>query len=142
MNESAGYCEGDVCRRNGCAGVIQMRRAENCSCHLHAPCGSCTAPRCYCNTCEWDEADDQIVNDYVVNVDRKTGTYRYWEPRPLDRTKLDWRSHGHTHFSMIKEGCYPPGMGMAEVEKELRGTFGGRFESFAKGLFKYIAYTD
>jgi hypothetical protein len=53
-----GFCEGDTCNREGCEGVIQMRRAENCSCHLNAPCSACTAPRQFCDTCEWDEADE------------------------------------------------------------------------------------
>jgi hypothetical protein len=43
---------------------------------------------------------------------------------------------------MIKEGVYPPTATMADVEKEVRGTFGGRFDYFNDGKFKYIAYTD
>lgn len=141
-----GYCEGDTCGRNRCKGTIEMRKAENCSCHLSAPCSACTAPRCYCDTCEWDEADDEIINDYVVNVNKATGNYRSWEPRPLDPTKIDWRSHGHTHFSMIKEGVYPQSDDDAadreNVRKAVDGTFGGRFERFGDGFFKFIAYTD
>jgi len=43
---------------------------------------------------------------------------------------------------MIKEGVYPLHMSMEEVRQEVRGTFGGRFEYFKDGKFKYIAYTD
>jgi hypothetical protein len=64
------------------------------------------------------------------------------EPRPLDPTKVDWRYVPHTHFTMIKEGVYPLHLSREEVEKEVVGTFGGRFERFGNGHFKYIAYTD
>ena len=43
---------------------------------------------------------------------------------------------------MIKEGVYPEGMTSQEVYKEVQGTFGGRFERFDSGRFKFIAYTD
>jgi len=61
---------------------------------------------------------------------------------PLDNTKVSWRYIPHTHFTMIKEGVYPEHMTREEVEKEVIGTFGGRFEQFGGGKFKYIAYTD
>ncbi|KRP44096.1 hypothetical protein [Pseudomonas poae] len=137
-----GYCEGDTCRRNGCKGVIQMRKAENCSCHISPPCSACTAPRHFCDACEWDEADDEIINDFIVNVDKTTGNYRSWEPRPLDPTKIDYRIKSHTNSSQICEGVYPEGTPREEVQKLVIGTFGGRFEHFGKGKFKYIAYTD
>lgn len=137
-----GYCEGDVCHRNYCKGIVQMRKAVNCSCHISPPCSACTAPRHFCDTCQWDEADDEIVNDYVVNIDKTTGVYRSWEPRPLDPSKIDYRINSHTHASQICEGVYPEGTTMEEVRKLVIGTFGGRFEYFKNGKFKYIAYTD
>ncbi|NWE68985.1 hypothetical protein HX857_09730 [Pseudomonas gingeri] len=137
-----GYCEGDTCLRNGCKGVIQMREAENCSCHISPPCSACTAPRHFCDACEWDEADDEIINDFTVNVDKSTGNYRSWEPRPLDPKKIDYRIKWHTNSSQICEGVYPDGTTREEVQKLVIGTFGGRFEHFGKGKFKYIAYTD
>lgn len=137
-----GYCEGDVCRRKGCKGVIQMRKAENCSCHISPPCSACTAPRHFCDACEWDEADDEVINDFIVNVDKTTGNYRSWEPRPLDPTKIDYRIKPHTNSSQVCEGVYPEGATREEVQKLVIGTFGGRFEHFGKGKFKYIAYTD
>lgn len=138
MSEEFGWCEGDTCGREGCKGEIQMRKAENCSCHLNAPCGACTAPRQYCDTCEWDEENEEIPAPAPY-------TGKPWkpeEPRPLDPTKVDWRYIPHTHFTMIKEGVYPQHMSRAEVEKEVVGTFGGRFEYFGGGKFKYVAYTD
>jgi len=65
---------------------------------------------------------------------------------PLDNTKVSWRDRPHTNFSMIKEGVYPQsGDAVADramVRKEVDGTFGGRFEYFGDGKFKFIAYTD
>jgi hypothetical protein len=137
-----GYCEGDKCGRNGCICFIKMRAPDNCSCHLGAPCSACTAPRQYCEACDWDEADDEVINDFVVNVDKSSGMYRCWEPRPLDQTKIDWHSKPHSSASMIKEGVYPEGTSISEVRKAVDGTFGGRFEHFGGGKFKFIAYTD
>lgn len=137
-----GYAEGERCNRKGCDGEIQSHPSENCSCHIAPPCGSCTAPRGYCPKCGWEEASEQVINDYVVQVDRTTGAYKSWEPRPLDSTRIDWHSKSHSSCSMIKEGVYPDGTGIEEVRKLVAGTFGGRFDHFGGGKFKYIAYTD
>lgn len=64
------------------------------------------------------------------------------DPRPLDPRKIDYRIHAHSGASQICEGVYPEGTQMADVEALVRGTFGGRFEHFRDGKFKYIAYTD
>jgi hypothetical protein len=137
-----GYEEGEVCARKGCCGVIEQHEKEGCSCHISPPCHACTEPRNFCPECDWEEKNDTIINDFKVNVDPKSGVYKCWEPRPLDPTKLDYRSRSHSNSSMIKEGVYPEGMAMAQVLEEVRGTFGGRFEYFGSGKFKYIAYTD
>ena len=83
-----------------------------------------------------------MINDYVVNVNRETGVYRFWTERPLDVAKIDWHAKPHSNATMIKEGVYPEGTTRSEIEKLVRGTFGGRFEQFGGGKFKYIAYTD
>lgn len=57
-----------------------------------------------------------------------------------DRVKFACKSHSSS--SMIKEGTYPEGMGMEAVRKQVDGTFGGRFEQFGGGRFRFIAYTD
>ncbi|WP_216675105.1 hypothetical protein [Paraburkholderia elongata] len=77
-----------------------------------------------------------------MTTNTKSFVYEAWRPRPLDPTKLDWHSKPHSNASMIKEGVYPPDMTRAEVEEKVRGTFGGRFDYFGGGKFKYIAYTD
>lgn len=144
-----GWAEGDVCGRAGCAGIIETHPAENCSCHISPPCFACTAPRNFCPECGWEEADEPreyILNDYVVKEDQKTGVFLDWKPRPLDPTRIDYRSLPHSSCSMIKEGVYPPSGDDAadreRVRQEVDGTFGGRFEYFGGGKFKFIAYTD
>lgn len=145
MSDEFGYLEGDTCRRNGCEGTIQERPVENCSCHLYPPCSSCTAPRAYCDECEWDEADEPQDMSDRITIDISTGfVTSISQPREFDRTKIDWKFIPHTHFTMKKVGVFPPGTSRKEVEAEVRGTFGGRFEKFNEETceFSYIAYTD
>ena len=127
--------EGDRCGRDGCCGIIMTRPVEDCTCHLHPPCGSCVSPREYCPECGWDSRDDVVYEPTIKVVSQM-------KPRPLDPSKIDYRVRSHTSSSQICEGVYPPGTTPAEVEKKVRGTFGGRFEMFRDGRFKYVAYTD
>lgn len=57
---------------------------------------------------------------------------------------IEWVAKMHTNSSMIKEGTYPYPSEITrdDVRKEVNGTFGGRFEHFGNGRFKFIAYTD
>lgn len=148
MSTELGFCEGDTCGRNGCAGVIAEHRSENCSCHINPPCSACTAPRNFCPECDWQEADEpepevkpmtQSEKDYWAEWAKEQDRLRNM---PLDNTKVSWRNKPHSSCSMIKEGVYPEGMTPAEVRKQVDGTFGGRFEQFGGGKFKFIAYTD
>lgn len=61
---------------------------------------------------------------------------------PLDNTKIDYRITPHTSSSQLCEGVYPEGTTQDQVRAEVKGTFGGRFEQFGGGRFKFIAYTD
>lgn len=137
-----GYEEGSVCGRNGCSGVIEIMAPDNCSCHVCPPCASCVAPREFCPECDWRAKDEEVVNNHVVQVNPKTGTWKLLGPRPLDPSKIDYHVKSHTHFTQICEGVYPPGTTMDDVLQRVRGTFGGRFEHFANGKFRYVAYTD
>lgn len=148
MSAVIGYEEGDVCNRNGCTGVIDTHPSEGCSCHISPPCHSCTSPRGFCPECDWLEKDDPTAAPTPMPQHEKD----YWSAwaaeqdrirnLPLDNTKVSWRDKPHSSCSMIKEGVYPEGMTQAEVRKEVDGTFGGRFEQFGGGKFKFIAYTD
>ncbi len=139
-----GTIEGEVCNRNGCKGIIELMGTESsCSCHINPPCSHCTDAREYCPECDWSAKDEYEESQKSEPLPKK-------EPYPylirkiddLDKTKIDWISKMHTHFSMIKEGVYPPGMSQEQVRKKVNGTFGGRFEYFNNGHFKFIAYTD
>ncbi|GAB2798916.1 hypothetical protein GCM10027040_27330 [Halomonas shantousis] len=145
---SVGYEVGETCNRHGCQGVIQEIDPDGCcSCHISPPCGYCTAPREHCPECEWRLEDDETTfNDFRVGPVKLDGAWTHYRPRPLNPSKIDWRSKSHTHSSMIKEGVYPQSVDddkdRAAVLKEVEGTFGGRFKHFGNGRFEYIAYTD
>lgn len=142
MKVETGYDEGSVCNRRGCQGVIEIHPSENCSCHIAPPCGSCTAPRNFCPKCGWEEADDVVENNFILNINKETGIARYFERRPLDASKIDYHILPHSHFSQICDGVYPDGTTKEQVREKVNGTFGGRFESFGGGKFSFVAYTD
>ena len=147
-----GYEEGAVCGRNGCPGCIEIAPPKNCSCHLSPPCSSCTAPRAFCPECDWAEADEPEPAMPVQDQAEKDAwaDWRKEQERlaamPLDPTKISYRSRSHSSCSMIKEGVYPQSgdeaADRAAVRKAVDGTFGGRFDHFGNGRFRFIAYTD
>jgi hypothetical protein len=138
-----GYGEGDKCLRDGCDGVIEIEPVSDCSCHISAPCWRHENADMHCPDCGWRAADDPLCVREISSI-RICGYAAHVEtkPRVLDPTKIDWVAGLHTSSSMTKEGVYPIGTTAKEVENEVRGTFGGRFEYFRDGKFKYIAYTD
>lgn len=137
-----GYQKGDSCSRGliPCQGIIEVRAPENCSCHISPPCSQCVEAREFCPVCDYEAKNDIIFNDHVVNV--VDGIYKTYEPRPLDSTKIDWRTLPHTNSSQLCEGVYPEGTTRDQIEKLVKGTFGGRFDQFRDGKFIYVAYTD
>lgn len=134
-----GVDEGETCGRDGCTGKIEVKPVENCSCHINPPCSACTSPRGECPECGWDEAEDPVDVPVV-------GVYHGWHSpafdKPLDASKISWRSKPHSSCSMLIEGVYPDGTTSTEVADLVRGTFGGAFRQFGGGKFVYIAYTD
>lgn len=97
----------------------------------------------YCRDCGWRAADDPLCVREIASISMGGPLpYIQTKPRVLDPTKIDWVAKLHSSSSMIKEGVCPQNLSREEVEKEVRGTFGGRFEYFRDGKFKYIAYTD
>lgn len=136
-----GYCEGETCNRFECVGVIDSHPTEGCYCHINPPCGNCTSPRNFCPVCEWEEKYDPLVIMEVTAIHLPYGFVER-KKRVLDPTKIDYRIEGHTSASQKVIGVYPEGTSSAEVEKKVKGTFGGRFEQFGGGHFTYIAYTD
>lgn len=138
-----GYLKGEKCNRDNCDGIIDEHEKEGgCSCHNNAPCSYCVDDNTFCPKCNHSGLDEQRAN---VAESTKNQTYTPFKAKELwdlDKTKIDWISKGHTHFSMIKEGVYPEGTTMEEVREKVKGTFGGRFTMFDRCVFKYIAYTD
>lgn len=134
------YEENDSCPK--CfKGKLYFPKTDNCSCHLNAPCSACVDKLLVCDTCH-EEIEQPEYKDIPIILGEPILLMREYRPRPLDNTKIDYRTKMHTHFSMILEGVYPEGTTKDEVLKKVRGTFGGRFEYFKNGKFKYIAYTD
>jgi len=138
MTTDAGYLEeGDSCEKCR-TGKMDWARQEGCSCHINPPCWACTNQILTCQDCGWEYEPPPVKYAQLA----PGLAMRESPPRPLDNTKIDWRSKMHSNSSMIKEGVYPDGTTRAQVEDKVRGTFGGRFESFGNGKFRYIAYTD
>lgn len=128
------------CNRNNCTGIIQSdyKFEGGCSCHIDPPCAKCTSSYFFCPDCGWEDLDDYIEPTYYgIPVEYKARTLA-----DLDSTKVDYIVESHTHFSIIKKGVYPKEMTIEQVHEKIKGTFGGRFEHFGGGKFKYIAYTD
>ena len=134
----AGFIEdGDKCPECR-TGKVDWPPIEGCSCHINPPCSACTDRVLTCPECGWEDEPPEYV--YLPAA---PGLFiREDRPRPLDRNKISWRSKGHTSCTMIKEGVYPEGTTQEEVRAVVNGSFGGRFEQFGDGTFKFIAYTD
>lgn len=135
------YEENDICPEPKCNGKLYYPPVENCSCHLNPPCSACTDNRIRCDKCGY-EPEEPKYKDVPVVFGSPGISMREYKLRPLDNNKIDYNTKMHTHFSQICEGVYPNGTTLQEVEAAIRGTFGGRFEYFGNGKFKYISYTD
>ena len=136
------YEDGDRCPHCH-KGHLYYPDVENCTCHISAPCTACINNLLKCNVCGFQP--DEPEQRYLPVTPPLDGPFileRFDRPRKLDRTKIDYRIKQHTAFSQICEGVYPEGATKEEVESRVRGSFGGRFEYFHDGKFKYIAYTD
>lgn len=129
--------EGDACPE--CQdGKFCYPPVEQCSCHINPPCSNCVNNQLVCGKCGYIPEEPPHKDIPLVHG----LSMREYKPKPLDNTKIDYRTKMHTAATMIHEGVYPEGTTMEEVRKVVDGTFGGRFENFGNGKFKYIAYTD
>jgi len=64
--ESVGWCDDDVCGRDGCEGSI-IHDDNPCSCHMgNPPCGACENRKHYCSDCDWNELDNWEEERYLV----------------------------------------------------------------------------
>lgn len=55
---------------------------------------------------------------------------------------IEWENRRQTASTMVKEGRYSPRVTQEEVRRAVDGQFGGRFELFHEGRFRFVAYTD
>jgi len=46
--------EGELCRRDGCAGIIGFQPVKDCSCHISPPCEPCVSNPLRCPMCGWE----------------------------------------------------------------------------------------
>ena len=54
-SKNVGTYEGNICKRGGCDGEIEIKATENCSCHISPPCSGCEEAPLYCPKCLWEE---------------------------------------------------------------------------------------
>ncbi len=135
----AGFVEeGDKCPEKDCDGIMFFPASKNCSCHISPPCSSCEEITLTCRDCGYE---DKPEPHHWIPVATRLSMLEH-APRPLDKTKIDYRTKMHTSSSQICEGVYPEGATRDEVQAVVKGTFGGRFEYFKEGKFKFIACTD
>lgn len=129
--------EGNECPECS-AGKMIYTRKESCSCHIHPPCSACVDAPLVCDVCDYEEEKEDV--EFVPIA---PGLHISVNPyRELDSSKIDFHSRGHTAATMIKTGVYPEGTTIEDVRRRVNGTFGGRFEQFGNGTFRFIAYTD
>jgi len=134
-----GIERGATCWRGGCQGIIESRE-KNCSCHITPPCQNCVDGNEFCQECGWESWNEKPeINGFVS---KNVGGVQRYELAPLDPRKIDYHIKRHTHSSQICEGVYPPGTTAQQILDKVKGTFGGRFEKFDGGRFRYVAYTD
>lgn len=134
------YEEGDTCPECD-EGILEYRRVEQCTCHISPPCSACVNKPLMCNKCDY-EPEEPDYKDVPISIGTPSLYEREYKPKPLDNSKIDYRIKGHTSSSQICEGVYPNGTSMDDVRNIVNGSFGGRFEQFGNGTFKFIAYTD
>ena len=134
----AGYLEeGDRCPECH-QSALEYPGVEGCCCHINPPCSACVNNVLTCPSCGWeDESPDHVYITVAPGLSMREN-----KPRPLDKTKIDYRIKMHSSCSQICEGVYPKGTTVSDVKKVVDGTFGGRFEQFGGGKFRFIAYTD
>ena len=130
--------EGGECPEHGCSAILGYGEVEGCSCHVSPPCSACVENPLRCPDCGWEEDGPSHADKPHVPIT----FFPEYKVQPLDKTKIDYRIKGHSSCSQICEGVYPEGTTKDEVLRQVKGTFGGRFESFGNGKFRFIAYTD
>lgn len=159
-----GITEGDTCGRLGCDGLIEEDyRDSSCSCHINPPCGHCVEMTYHCNKCHWttegeedylklinpekekaiEVSQTRMINDFMIEFQKRKEDF---ENRYKDRSyipeKIEYIHDGTGYAHMVKRGMFPPNTSSADVEAQVKGTFGGKFTMWKDNRFIYKAYTD
>jgi len=163
-----GYTKGETCNRDNCKGIIQEHDSDyGCSCHISPPCSYCETSREYCPECGWDGHEEQnhqqeqvyknsyngfgnkqMHDDYYERQAKQDEFNKKFEEMFRGKVyaeKLIVVRLSHSNSSMKVKGVFPKGSETRKSiseNKDVQGTFGGRFEYFTEHSFIYIAYTD
>jgi hypothetical protein len=157
-NDDYGVCEGDVCKRNGCKGIIvrqdDIDGYSSCSCHIVAPCSHCTDLDLYCTECDWqlrNEDDGRLRFPAPPNKPTVTPASDPYPRYNKDGNQdIRWKMIENGYAYEIIEGIYPAeSIGVDKILKEIykfyggsAEYFGGKFITIENGKFKYKMYTD
>lgn len=155
-----GYFKDEICNRDGCNGILNEHDTDKrCLCHINPPCSYCEESRVYCPVCGYEGEEEQYLYQEANKPTEKQIEYwrietekreenkrKFWElfHSKDEVTELHYLNENHTNSSMKLTGMYPKNMTIEELLKEIRGSFGGRFEYLdnTNCRFRYIAYTD
>lgn len=68
MKENWGYIENEQCNRNGCTGILYMKKQEGqCTCHIgHPPCYFCVNSIGCCSECGWNEIESLGTREVLI----------------------------------------------------------------------------
>lgn len=123
--------EGDACPF-GCEGKLGYPKAEDCSCHLNAPCGACVSVVLTCPECGWED-DGQPLKPVPIGVSPE---WRKWyrdnsPPWNSDlgngKRLIEWSYSGRSGSTMEYKGRFDGPVTAKDVLEHFGdGTFGHR----------------
>lgn len=135
--------EGDICPTAYCAGVLELPKVENCSCHISPPCGACTDNKLTCTACgEEIENEEPPVNHSVRPkpfAPFAGHEYKIGEGKRLYNVFYD----GSSGSTMVFRGKIEGNVTKNEIYEKLGdGTFGHRGPHIIGDTFTYTKITD
>jgi len=141
---ATGQCDGDVCNRNGCKGVMREQETDTCcSCHINPPCSHCTNAIFECEECgEETEVPgmDCSPSQPMVFPEYKTNQERFNE---LEDGKFDYVTIPGKYYWMEYWGKMSREMTGADVVSKFNTCFGYRWIKHpSNGVFHIKVYTD
>lgn len=126
-------------------GILFFPPPENCSCHISAPCGSCTGVQLTCKKCGWE--DDPPVNEekyrhvgggIVANYYTRP-SHEFGEGKRI----FDWDYDSSSGSTMDYKGRYKGDVTAQDIINYFGdGSFGHRGPTLRDGVFTYTKITD